>query len=337
MAERGHARAVAHLVLTLLAAFGVAALVLAATGRAPLPAFQALAAGAFGSRESALRSIAKATPLLFTGLAVAVALRAGLFNIGVEGQLLVGGLAAAWVGFAIPGLPAWLHLPLAIAAGAVAGAVWAFPAGVLKAWRGTHEVIVTIMLNYVAGYLTHYLASGPWKDPGTVSSATRHVLPTAHLWTPVGNYNISGFLLALVLASLVAILFRYLRLGLEIRAVGASPAAARSAGVRVGRTMVTAMLISGALAGFAGAVEVLGVHHRFLVALSPGYGFDGIAVALLGGLNALGVTLSALLFGGLASGSVYMESWTDTPRQIAGIVQAVVIVAVGARYLRRRP
>lgn len=326
-------RSVAAFVFALVVAAGV----IAATGGEPVPALAAMAQGAFGDTNGLLRSLAKATPLLFSALAVAVGLKAGLFNIGVEGQLLIGGITAAWAGYAIPHLPIWIHLPLALACGAAAGAAWAFVPGALRAWRGSHEVIVTIMMNYVAIQLTHLLVNGPMKDPNTMASATPYVLPSAQLWKLEGGTNFSaGILLALLAALAVHILLSRTALGLEIRAVGQNPRAARFTGIPVARTMATAMTISGALAGLAGAVEVLAVHRRFLDAFSPGYGFDSIAVALLGRLHPLGITLSALLFGGLSGGSIYMESWTDTPRQIAGIVQAVVIVAVAAQYVRKR-
>lgn len=320
----------------LLLALAVGALVVWFSGGQPVPAFGALARGAFGDTNSLLRTLSKATPLLFSGLAVAIALRAGLFNIGAEGQLLVGGLTAAWIGFAVGGLPIFVHLPLAMAGGAAAGAVWGFVPGLLKAWRGTHEVIVTIMMNYIAIQLTRYLVNNPLKDPTTSATATPWILPTARLWGLEGGTNFSaGFGLALLAAVVYAFLLRRMALGFEIRAVGLGAEAARAAGIRVGRTMIIAMMISGALAGLAGSVEVLGVHRRFYDQFSPGYGFDSIAVALLGGLNALGVTLSAILFGGLNSGAISMEAMADTPRQIAGVVQAVVILAVGAGYWRR--
>jgi simple sugar transport system permease protein len=342
-------------IIAIALGLAAAAIVIAATGGSPLEAFRALLQGFFGDLPGALRaslnqrhpvlpnelyrSLGKATPLLLSGLAVALALRAGLFNIGAEGQLLVGGLAAAWAGFAISGLPAFLHLPLALAAGMTAGALWGFIPGLLKSWRGAHEVIVTIMLNYVAIHLTHYLVTKvliepPATNPNNVPR-TPEVLQTARLWAPDVPVFSSGFFLALLAAVGFAFLLRRTALGFEIRAAGLGPEAARTAGIPVGRTMVVAMMLSGALAGLAGAVEVLGNHHRFFDAFSPGYGFDSIAVALLGGLSSLGVTLSAVLFGGLSSGALQMEAFTDTPRQITGIIQAVVILAVASRYVRR--
>lgn len=339
-------RSVAQPILALAAAFAIAAVIIASTCEDPFPkslsvvgeSFAALFRGAFGDTNGLLRSLAKSTPLLFSGLAVAVALRAGLFNIGAEGQLLVGGLAAAWAGYAVKGLPIFLHLPLAMLAGAAAGAVWAAVPGILKAWRGAHEVIVTIMMNYVAIHLTHYLVNGPLRDPTTKQTATPIVLRTAQLWSLPGsatNFS-AGFFLALLAAVAVAFLLRRTALGFEIRAVGLGADAARAAGIPLQRTIVTAMCLSGALAGLAGAVEVLGVHHRFLDQFSPGYGFDSIAVALLGGLNAPGVTLAALLFGGLKSGANEMYTQTQTPIMLIGVIQAIVILAIGIRFVRSR-
>jgi simple sugar transport system permease protein len=329
-------------VLAMMIALAIAAAVIWATGGQPGESFVALGKGALGDTHAILRTLAKATPLIFSGLAVALGLRGGLFNIGAEGQLLIGGIASAWTGFAITGLPMYLHLPLAILVGALAGGLWGLVPGLLKAWRGTHEVIVTIMMNYMAIYLTRYLVNHPLKDHTTLASATPIVLPTARLWSwesttgMIGTNFSAGFGLALLAALFVSILLRRTPLGFEIRAVGLSPEAARTAGIHVGKTFILIMSFSGALAGLAGAVEVLGVHHRFYDQFSPGYGFDSIAVALLGGLNALGVTLAALLFGALNSGAIYMETLARTPRQIIGIIQAVVILAVGARYLRKR-
>jgi simple sugar transport system permease protein len=279
-----------------------------------------------------LRSLAKATPLLLSGLAVAVALRAGMFNIGAEGQILLGAFAAAAVGAGWHGAPMAVHLPLCLVAGMASGAVWSAIAGALKAWRGAHEVIVTIMLNYVAIQITHYLVNGPARDPGSLAPATRAVEPTARLWALEGGSNFSaGIAIALLCALAVWFLFAKTRLGFELRAVGENPRAARSAGISVPRTLVISMALSGALAGLAGAVEVLGVHRRYLDAFSPGYGFDSIAVAFLGNLTPGGIVASACMFGGIAAGAVQMEAYTNTPRQIAGIIQAVVILVVAAK------
>jgi len=348
---RGRASAVLSALAAPTVALAAGWLIIAASGGDANEAMKQLLLGAVGDVPAAvsdfvhhggipvpnelLRSLAKATPLLLSGLAVALALRGGLFNIGAEGQLMVGAIAAAWVGYAVHGLPVWVHLPAALLAGAVAGAFWAAIAGVLKAWRGAHEVIVTIMLNYVAILLTHWLVNGALRDTTGMAPATPRILPTAQLWAVEGGANFSaGFAIALLAAPLVGFLLNRMALGYEIRAVGQNPNAARSAGISVGRVTVTVMALSGVLAGLAGAIEVLGVHRRFLDAFSPGYGFDSIAVALLGNLNPGGVVLSALLFGALGSGAVHMEAFTGTPRQIAGIIQALVIIGVGVRAFR---
>jgi simple sugar transport system permease protein len=194
------------------------------------------------------------------------------------------------------------------------------------------------MMNYVAVHLTHFLANGPLRAPGGYQIATPEIAPTARLWSlPNSATDFSaGFFLAIIAAAAVALMVRRTPLGFEIRAVGLNPDAARTAGISVPRTMVMAMTISGALAGLAGAVEVLGVHHRFYDQFSPGYGFDSIAVALLGGLNAAGVAASAILFGGLKSGALRMYAETQTPIQITGVIQAIVILATGVRYVRPR-
>lgn len=318
-------------------ALAVGAAVMAMAGDSPLEAYAALARGAAGDSTALFRTLARATPLLLSGLAVALALRAGLFNIGAEGQLLCGALAAGWVGFAPPPLPAAVHLPLALLAGAAAGGAWGFVPGLLRAWRGTHEVIVTIMMNYIAILLTHYLVNDVLRDPSSLAIATPFVRPAARLPAVGGSSNLSaGFGIALAMAVAVSFLVRRTPFGLGTRAVGLNAGAARTAGIRVGPVMVGAMTLSGALAGLAGAVEVLGVHRRFLDAFSPGYGFDSIAVALLGNLGSAGVCLSALLFGALSAGAPYMEALSHVPRQLVGVVQAVVILAVGARHVGRR-
>lgn len=307
-------------------------MIVGAVGDVPEAVRRAVTEGTLVVPNELLRSLAKATPLMLTGLGVALALRGGLFNIGAEGQLMVGALLAAWTGYGVHGLPAWVHLPLALLCGTAAGAGWAAIAGALKAWRGAHEVIVTIMLNYVAILLTHWLVTGALRDPTSMAPATPQVLPSARLWAMEGGANFSaGFALAVAAVPLVGFLIHRTAIGFEIRAVGHNPVAARSAGIHVQRVTVLVMAMSGGLAGLAGAVEVLGVHRRFLDAFSPGYGFDSIAVALLGNLQAPGVAAAALLFGGLGSGAVQMEAFTGTPRQVAGIIQALVILAVAVR------
>jgi len=321
-------------VIALGVAFGVAALAVLLSHGSPIESFLAMFDSAFGSGTAIGQTLVKTIPLTLTGLAVALGLRAGLFNIGAEGQLLVGGLAAAWIGYAVD-LPAIVHIPLCLAAGVIGGALWALIPGLLKAKRGVHEVITTIMLNYTAFYLTHYLVTTHMKDAGTMAPRTPEMHSTA--WLGVLSES-SGLHWGILIALLAVIGFRVLMsrsvFGFELKAVGLSPDAARTAGISVPRMIVTAMLMSGALAGIAGAVEVMGVHHKFYDQFSPGYGFDSIAVAFLGGTTAVGTALSALLFGALKNGALGMQIVTDTPKEIVTLIQGIVIIFAGMRLLR---
>lgn len=296
-------------------------------GKSPVVAYQALWSGSFGSIQDFGEMLVSMTPLVFTGLAVAFAYRCGLFNIGVEGQFIVGQLGAAWAGYAITGLPAVLHVPSALLFGAAAGAIWAGIPGYLKAKLGVHEVINTIMLNYIALYFTHYLVIGPLKGHPFLP-VTKEILPSAVLWhfLPPTRANI-GILVALLCAVIVYVILWKTRLGYEVRAVGHSQDAAEYAGISVGRSMVMAMLISGALAGMGGAVQVLGLQLKFYDVTSfTGYGFDGIAVALIGNLHPAGVVVAAALFGILARAGMMMQSLADVPKEVIGIVSAAIIV-----------
>ena len=295
------------------------------------------------SREllEALRPFAESlvisTPYIFAGLAVALGFRGGLFNIGAEGQLFVGGLASAYVGYSISGLPWYIHLPLALLAGIVAGAIWGAIPGFLKARTGAHEVINTIMMNYVAFRLTDYLLQGgPMTRPDGLP-ITPEIKPSSYLPAlfPRPMRLHAGFFLALAVAALVYWFLWKTTHGFEIRMVGANPNAARYAGVRITRTTVLTMALSGALAGLAGANQVLGLDHRLVRAFSTGYGFDSIALALLGNSHPVGVVLSSLLFGFLRGGAARMQSVAGVPVELIRVVQGMVIIFVAAPAIIR--
>ncbi len=322
------------LLLPLLLSLFVCGLIVALSGGDPAEALVALVVGAFGSAEGVASTLMKATPLMLVGLGVAFALRAGLFNIGGEGQLYVGGGAAAAVG-AWLNLPWAFHLPLTLLAGACAGGVWGAIPGWLKARRGVHEVINTIMLNYVAIYLTDYLVNGPMAA-GVAVSQTRPIAGTAVLpllWSVPPAGVGWGLGIALALCGLCHVLLFDTPFGYEVRAVGQSSEASRSGGIDVGRVTVRALALSGALAGLAGAVEVCGVHRTLYAQFSPGYGFDGIAVALLARNHPLGVIPAALLFGGLRTADRFLQLSAGVPRDLVVILQALVILFVGAEYV----
>ncbi len=281
-------------------------------------------------------SLVAATPYILAGLAVAIGFRCGLFNIGAEGQLLMGALGSAYIGYSIKGLPAFIHLPLALLGGAAAGAIWAAIPGYLKARFGAHEVVNTIMMNWIAFRLSDWLLFGPMKAssfrPVTPNVETSAELP--HLFPDPLRFN-WGFFLALAMAALVYwFLFKTTK-GFEIRSVGANPDASKYAGISVERSIVLVMALSGALAGLAGSAQVLGVDHWVGAGFSAGYGFDSIALALLGKSHPLGVVLASLLFGMLRSGATNMQSVSRIPIDIISVIQGMVIIFVAAPAIIR--
>jgi simple sugar transport system permease protein len=303
--------------------------------------FAALFTGSFGSIQALSETLLSATPLILCGLGLALGFRAGLFNIGAEGQLILGGIAAVAVGFMVPGLPTIIHLPLAILAGMVAGAIWAGIAGWLKAATGAHEVITTIMLNFIAFRLTDYLLRNPpIQKPGRSDPISESILPTAELpklldaLDPALRIH-AGLLIALVAVAAVWWLLFRSTIGFEFRASGANPDAARYAGMRSGVIIVLVMACAGALAGLAGANQVLGVLGRASPNFSAGIGFDAIAVALLGRSHPVGVLLAGILFGALQAGGRQMQVAAGVSIDLIAIIQALIIVFIAAPMLVR--
>jgi ABC-type uncharacterized transport system permease subunit len=292
--------------------------------------------GALGSPKAITGTLVRATPLIFAGLAVALAFRCGLFNIGVEGQLAIGALLAAWVGVNLAGLPAVLLLPLTLLAGALGGFLWGMIPGALKARTGAHEVITTIMLNYIAAQLSGYLMTGPWRDPSpnNVTAQTSKIAEAARLPMLLPNLH-WGVILAFLAAVAVWYFLWKTTWGFEIRTVGANSAAAKYAGINVTRNVVLAMALSGLLAGLGGAVQVAGVNYRDTLGFNVGYGFDGIAIALLGRNTPLGTVLAALLFGALRNGATLMQFRTQISADIISVIQALILIFVAAEQIIR--
>lgn len=317
-------------------AFG--AVIILASGGDVWLAYRGLYEGSLGSPNAISETLVAATPYIFAGLGIALAFKAGLFNVGAEGQIAAGALASAWVGYSVHGLPWPLHLLLALAAGCLAGAVWGGIPGALKARTGAHEVITTIMLNYVAIQATGFLLSGAMRDPtpALAIAQTPPVLESARLPALMEPYRASWSLVLALLATAGAwwLLFRS-TLGFELRTVGANPNAARYAGIPVGRTVVLAMALAGLLGGLAGAAEVVGVNYYHSPSFNTGYGFDAIAVALLGKAHPAGVVPAALLFGALRAGAPRMQFLSQIPADIIQIIQAVVLLFVAAEYAVR--
>jgi ABC-type uncharacterized transport system permease subunit len=331
---------IAPQLLAIVTAFLVGALVLIATGYSPIDVYSAMIMGAFGDVYGVGQTLTQATPIIFTALAFLFSYKSGLFNIGAEGQLIMGGFAAAIVGISFGGLPSPLHILFAVLAGALAGGVWGFLPAILKARFGAHEVITTMMFTYIATYLTSYLVNYPFKAPGWVAQ-TVPITDSAQLPRILPPTQLSAsIMVAVAMAVVVYYILQKTTLGYEVRASGLNPSAAENGGINVKKTMVLALILGGALAGIGGAGEILGVHNRFIQGFSPGYGFDGIAVALVGGLNPIGVLLAAILFGALRSGGMLMTRATHVPLDIVVILQALVIIFVAAphflRYFVRR-
>jgi ABC-type uncharacterized transport system permease subunit len=327
-------------IIAVLGAFLIGAIVLLATGHSPLEAYGAMLTGAFGDVYGVGQTLTQATPILFTALAFLLAFKCGLFNLGAEGQLLIGGFFAAVIGISMSWMPVFIHLPLALLAGVVGGAIWGFIPAVLKAKLGAHEVITTMMSSYVALYLTSYMVNYPLKAPGWVSQ-TVLISPSAELprILPVTQLSAS-FILSIIVAGITVYFLERTTIGYEIRAIGLSPAAAQNAGINTKKGIILALVVSGAIAGLGGAGEILGVHRRFIDGFSPGYGWDGLAVALIGGLNPFGAILAAILFGALRSGGIAMNVATGVPLDIITVLQALVVLFVAApkliRYLKKK-
>lgn len=311
-----------------LAAGGV---VIALSGDNPFPAYQALFEGAFGGQRAIAETLVMATPLILGGLAFAVAARAGLFNIGIEGQMVMGGLAAGLTAAVDTGLPAIIHLPLALVAGTIAGGVWGFIPGILKARTGAHEVITTIMLNYLAYRLvTYVIGREDFSLVNPALQATQPALEAAELPRLLAGTRLhAGFIIAIIAAIVIWYLLYRTVFGYKVRTVGLSSGAAAYAGFSWGRTIAVAMLISGLLAGLGGTVDTLGLQGRFYN-VAIGLGFTSIAVGLVGRNQPFGVVLSGLLFGALAAGATKMQNTAGISRDIVYVLLGFVIFSVSA-------
>jgi simple sugar transport system permease protein len=306
-------------------------------GVSPADGFWALFVGSLGGREQIAETLVQTTALLFPALGIALAFRAGLFNIGAEGQLIVGGLAAGAIGahLAAPGPIAIVAL---LAAGFIGGAIWGGIAGWLRAQYNANEIISTLMLNFVAASLASYLVSGPLKSPQAAGAETAPLAPQAWLPALLPGTRLS---IALLFAIAVAIALRWLLtrtvFGYDLRAAGDAPEAARRNGVNMPRMTLLALSLSGAIAGLGGAALVTGVLHRFNTQLSPGYGYTAIAVALVGDLDPLWICLAALGFGILEAGGLAMQALADVPKDAIHVIEGLIIVVLAARrYIATR-
>ena len=301
----------------------------------PLTAYVALAQGAFGSFGAIVNTLVATTPLVLGGLSVGLAFKAGLFNIGAQGQFLLGALGSVAVGVAVSDAAPIAAIPLALAAGMLAGAAWGFVPGLLKATSGAHEVVTTIMLNYTAIAVVAATVSGPLDVPGSPSPITQGV-GNAALPIIVGDVGHLGIAIALGAVGLVGLLLFRTTRGFEIRTVGANPDAARYAGMHARALVVLTMSLAGALAGLAGASVVLGVTHQMTASFGTTVGFDSIAVALLARSNPFGIIFAALLFGAMRAGGPLMQIQAGIPAELVDVLQATILLFLVANPFIRR-
>jgi simple sugar transport system permease protein len=305
----------------------------------PLTVYDAIFTAALKSRDGWGNVLYRATPLILTGLAVALAFQCGLFNIGGEGQMVMGGFAITWIGFTFVKLPAFLLIPLCVLGGALVGGLWGGIPGYLKARRGVHEVVTTIMLNWIAVAFTQYLTMAykpkeSWIPHTFEIAKSAQLSRLAHYLNPLGidfpksNLVNSALFLSILAVIFAAYLLKRTKLGYEIRAVGFNPTAAECAGINVAKNTVLAMAISGAMAGLAGVNQVMGYKHRFRYGIFEGMGFDGIGVAFIGRNSPMGVVLAALLFGILDHGGLAIDVSTRVPREIILVLKAVILIFV---------
>jgi simple sugar transport system permease protein len=306
--------------------------------------YMALIDGAFLKKNALTDTLVSSTPLILTGLSVTLGFRAGLFNIGAEGQYLIGAVCGVWVGYAFQ-LPPILHAIAALVAGALGGALWGLIPGILKAKLGAHELINTIMMNFIAIQLTDWLVNNPMKDPlGPSTIRTPFIRSTANIpmFSEImpGVFDRAdrlhlGFIIALLAAVGVWWLLWKTTLGFELRTNGSNPDAARYAGVKPDRTTILAMVMCGALAGLAGTIDIQGLNRTLPAFFSAGYGFDAIAIALLGQTHPLGVVPSAIIFGALSTGSAVLQIRTGVSHHMISIIQALILLFVAAPAMIR--
>jgi general nucleoside transport system permease protein len=333
-----------------IVALAVGALMLALLKANPLAAYGALFNGVVGSRFGLTQMFVKATPLLMVGLGICIAFRANVINIGGEGQIIAGALAAAWFPLTFPGWPGWLLIPATMLMGFFAGAAWGFVPGFLKARLRVNEILSTIMMNSIALQLMNLLLQGPLMDPSGVAAGT-FLAQSAQLphqvWLPrlvPRTLLHAGAIVALVLAVIVYLFLWRTTIGYDIRAVGLNPDAARHAGISVPTYQALSLTLAGGFAGMAGVMEVIGVQHRLLEGLTSGYGFTGIVAALLGSLHPLGLIPASILFGGLLVGADTMQRAVQVPSSLVVALLGLVVLFVSGSALwarkwaaRRRP
>jgi ABC-type uncharacterized transport system permease subunit len=317
--------------------FALTAILVILAGANPLEAYWHFLIAPLSSRVSALEVLVKATPLILTGAAAAFAFRAGYWNIGAEGQLYAGAIAAAWVGTLVGDIPRFIALPLVLGAGFLAGVLWALPPALLKVRLAVDEVVTTLLLNFIIVFFVSFLLNGPWRDPVSGWPQSPEIAASAMLPKLIPRSRLHlGFIVAAITITALWFVASKMALGLKMRAVGLGQEGARFVGVDVERVLLTSALVSGGIAGLAGVSEVAGIHFHLIEAISPGYGYTGIIVAMLGGLNAFGVALAATFIGLIDTGAQTVSRAVGVPVYLGDVVQATLLLVTLAMLVLQR-
>lgn len=316
------------ILVALVVSIGIAAIIITVMGADTKTVLWAIVKGSFGSRNAVIDTLVKATPIFITGLATVVAYRARVWNIGQEGQLYAGAIAATFIVLAFPklNLPATIFIPLLLFGSVIGGAIWGGIPGILKAKYGVNEIVVTVMFNYIVIYLTAFLLGGWWQEPNSHYYNTIRFPKTTELPMLFGTRMHIGFLLATLLSVGIFFLLWRMKLGYEIRAIGINSVASKYKGINVRWIIFVVMSLSGAICGLAGGIEILGNQHRLIYGFSNAFGFTGILIALLGRLHPFGVAIAAIFFGALQNGSSAMIIYSDVPRDLVTMIMGLIII-----------
>lgn len=323
--------ALVRVLLVILAAFLINAVILAVTGKSVEAVYGSLWKGVFSDTYNIARSIRWSIPLMFTALAYLISARAGVFNCGAEGQLLVGAFAAAWAGFTFPDLPPIILIPLCCIVAMIAGAIWSLIAGLIMIKFNVNIIVVTLMLNYIADLFTEWLTRYPFNEGGSLATAgsTAYISENAHLSTIIPDSQVTtALIVGVIVCVLLALFCRYTLKGYETRIIGMNERFSRFSGLNVNSGKLLTFILCGMLAGLGGAMETLGVYHRFLIGSVEGFGFDGIVISLLANNNPLLVPVASLFMGALNSGSITVEMFGGVPKSMTDVLMGIIIMLI---------
>ena len=331
-------RALISTFIPIFAAFFVGAIMILAIGEDPILTYRVMVEKSLLNWDGLLKTLHLASPLILTGLAIAITFKANIFNMGVEGGAVLGGFFAGIAGFTFNGLPAPLHIFLCLLTGAVVGMVYALIPAILKAYYKVDEMVVTLMLNYAVVVLVTFLSQGVFRDPSSGYVATYAIYDSAMFTKILGTNLTYFFFISMVVFVMLYILFKKTKLGYEITAIGKNAEFAEAMGMKVRQTIIKIMLISGALSGLAGAGYLMSEKFRFTLDFSgnPGLGWDGMLIALLGGHDPIGVLIASIFYAALKTGSEYIGIYTNVPKDIVAIIQGILILFLSVKFISAR-